>query len=109
MVGEEINKGRYSDKVGGTPWLTILCSLNLKTDGNQLWLLSQLGIEGSFDIWLERGYHTKTNLCVHRRMTVYTWVTRLPAELKAYTRLSSIVLVTIIAHLIPCLNGHMHK
>ena len=102
-------KIKYSGKLNGTPWLTVLRSLNLKTDGNRLWLLGRLGIERSFDIWLEHGFHTKRNLCVQGRMTVYTWVTRLPAELKASTRLSSTILVAVIAHLIPCLKGHTHK
>ena len=108
MAREEINKGRYSGKLGGTPWFTVLRSPSLKTDGNRLWLLSRLGIQGSFDIWLERGYHTKRNLCVHGRMTVYSWVTILP-ELKANNRLLSTILVAVIAHLIPCLKGHTHK
>ena len=89
--------------------LAVLRSLNLKTDGNRLWLLGRLGIEGSFDIWMEHGFHTKRNLCVHGRMTVYTWVTRLPAELKDNTHLSSTIFATVIAHLIPCLKGHTHK
>ena len=33
VAGEEINKDRYSGKLGGTPWLTILRPPNLKTDG----------------------------------------------------------------------------
>ena len=85
--GKRNQQGQVFRKVDGTPWLKVLHSMNLRRDGNRLWLPGRLGTERSFDTWLEHGFHLKRNLCVHGRMTVYTWVIRLPAELKANTRL----------------------
>ena len=109
LARKEINKGKYSRKVDETPLLKVLHSTNLNRDGNLLRLPGRLETERSFDIWLEHGFHLKRNLCVHGQMIVYTWVTRLPAELKVNTLLSSIILVAVIAHLIPYLKGHTHR
>ena len=106
---KEINKGKYSGKVDRTLWLKVLQSTNLKKDGKRSWIPDRLGTKKSFGIWLEYGFHLERNLCVRGWMIVCTWVTKLPAELKANPRFSSIILVAVIAHLKPCLKGHRHR
>ena len=52
----------------------------------------------------------------HKEKFVRAWTNdclhignQIPAELKANTRLSKIILVTVIAHLIPCLKEHTYR
>ena len=62
MAGKEINRDRYLGKLDGTTWLTVLPSPNSKIDGNRLWLRGRLGLEGSFDIWLDMN-STQSEIC----------------------------------------------
>ena len=109
VAAKKINKAKYSDRADGTPWFKVLQSENFNRDGKRSLVRGRLGTKRSFGIWLEHEFQLKRNLCVCGRMNVYTWVTRLLAELKANTRLSSITLVAVIAHLIPCSKGHTHR